>query len=273
MDYAAAPWLARQQRELAYHELFAKQHAATASRRVPMDIIHSKERRPWVSIWVVYDILLDLGVSRRDVLVPGCGFGNDAIRLAEMGARVWASDLSPEMLDVARQRARLHGATGIDFDVMPMERLSYADSSFDTVVVNGVLHHVDVPLALAEIRRVLRPGGHLIVNEPYTWSPIQKVRLTKFGWSVQRQIAKIIYNGEKPYITEDEAKLDENQVRMVQAMLQPGFRRHWLEVISGRIVPLHWARVSEFDRRFLRAIGGAADLFAGHVVLGGAIRK
>jgi SAM-dependent methyltransferase len=57
---------------------------------------------------------------------------------------------------------------GVRFEAMDAHHLAFADASFDTVSVSNSLHHFEDPApVLAEMLRVLRPGGHLVVNEMY----------------------------------------------------------------------------------------------------------
>ena len=93
----------------------------------------------------------------RDVLEVGCGWGESAARIAsELGARVVAVDLSPRMVELARAR-------GLDARLGDVRRLELADASFDVAVANWMLYHVpDLDAALAELARVLRPGGRLV---------------------------------------------------------------------------------------------------------------
>jgi SAM-dependent methyltransferase len=92
-----------------------------------------------------------------DVLEVGCGPGELSERLRrELGAHVVAIDLSERMVELGRGR-------GVDARVGDVQALPFDDASFDCVVAARMLYHVaDVDLALAETRRVLRPGGHLV---------------------------------------------------------------------------------------------------------------
>ena len=97
-------------------------------------------------------------VADRDVLEVGCGTGLIMRRLEKVAKRICGVDLSEGMLRVARSR-QLHVAQA-DATSLP-----FADESFDAVVCFKVLAHVqDVRTALAEMARVLRPGGHLIAE-------------------------------------------------------------------------------------------------------------
>ena len=93
----------------------------------------------------------------RRVLEVGCGWGWFAERVAvELGAEVLAIDQSPRMVELARER-------GVDARVGDVQALELADAAFDVAVANWMLYHVaDLDRALAELARVLRPGGRLV---------------------------------------------------------------------------------------------------------------
>ena len=105
-------------------------------------------------------------VAGRRVLDVGCGSGPLAAALRAKGAVVTGLDSSPAMIDLARQRL---GADA-DLHVADLGRpLPFGDGAFDDVVVSLVLHYLpDWTAPLAELRRVLRPGGRLLlsVNHP-----------------------------------------------------------------------------------------------------------
>jgi SAM-dependent methyltransferase len=91
------------------------------------------------------------------VLEVGCGWGELAEWIErDTGAEVVAVDLSPHMVELARER-------GVDARVADVQKLPFADGEFDLAVAAWMLYHVpDIDLALAEIARVLRPGGRLV---------------------------------------------------------------------------------------------------------------
>ena len=101
-------------------------------------------------------------VSGRRVLDAGCGSGPLSEALGDQGAVVSGFDASAAMVDLARKRL------GDDADLRVAdlaEPLPYADGEFDVVVASLVLHYLeDWSGPLAELRRVLRPGGRLIVS-------------------------------------------------------------------------------------------------------------
>lgn len=105
-------------------------------------------------------------VAGQPVLDFGCGHGMAAVVLARRGARVTAFDLSPGYLVEARRRGRANGVE-IAFAQADGERLPFADGSFAAVWGNAILHHLDLRVAAAELRRVLRPGGVAVFCEPW----------------------------------------------------------------------------------------------------------
>jgi ubiquinone/menaquinone biosynthesis C-methylase UbiE len=104
----------------------------------------------------------------ESVLDVGCGTG-DLTLLAKatvgLTGTVCGIDAAPEMIEVARHKATRAGAK-IDFRVEPIEALTFPDRSFDVVVSSLMMHHLpdDVKRqGLAEIARVLKPGGRLMI--------------------------------------------------------------------------------------------------------------
>jgi SAM-dependent methyltransferase len=93
----------------------------------------------------------------RRVLEVGPGPGELSARIAaELGAQVVAVDVSERMVELARER-------GVDARVGDVQALPFEDGSFDLVVAAWMLYHVpDLDLGLAEIVRVLEPGGRLV---------------------------------------------------------------------------------------------------------------
>jgi ubiquinone/menaquinone biosynthesis C-methylase UbiE len=109
---------------------------------------------PWFPTALAYNSTIGL-----DVLDVGCGQGIDVVEYARAGARVTGIDLTPRHVELARAHT---AALGLDVRILSgdAEQLPFADASFDRVSSNGVLHHTpDMPAALREICRVLRPGG------------------------------------------------------------------------------------------------------------------
>ena len=105
-------------------------------------------------------------VAGRRILDAGCGSGPLSAALGAGGAVMTGFDSSPAMLELARRRL----GPAADLHLADLGKpLPFADSSFDDVVASLVLHYLeDWSAPLAELRRVLKPGGRLIlsVNHP-----------------------------------------------------------------------------------------------------------
>jgi demethylmenaquinone methyltransferase/2-methoxy-6-polyprenyl-1,4-benzoquinol methylase/phosphoethanolamine N-methyltransferase len=112
----------------------------------------------------------------ESVLDVGCGTGGVTI---PAGQRVGVSgkaagiDPSAEMIEVARKKAQRKGLD-IDFRVGVIEALPYPEASFDVVTSSLMMHHLPADLrvkGLAEIYRVLKPGGRLLVADMTNQKP------------------------------------------------------------------------------------------------------
>jgi ubiquinone/menaquinone biosynthesis C-methylase UbiE len=99
----------------------------------------------------------------HQVLDLASGVGEPALSMAaKVGAagQVTASDLVPEMLAGTERRAKEQGVTNMAFQVTPMEELPFVDDSFDALTCRlGLMYTPSPERALAQARRVLRPGG------------------------------------------------------------------------------------------------------------------
>lgn len=264
----------RQQREIDYHRDYAASKAAQKLIPVNFDVIDDDKRRPQNAFWSAYDRLMALDLKGKRALVPGCGFGEDAIRLARLGAEVEAFDISPDIVDIASRRCAEFGYSGVNFDVMPSEGLTYADNSFDLVLFIDILHHVDIPATMREVERVLKPGGRIVGNELYTHSWMQK-NLRK-SWIVDKALypamRRFIYGDNKPYITPDEHKINETEFSAVEATCS-SFEADWFNAIIGRLAPDRLPFVASIDRALMKSIGMSGRYAAGRVVFQGVVAK
>ncbi len=94
----------------------------------------------------------------------GCGAGHLGFALAPLVGALVALDPSPGMLAQVAEQARSRGLGNLETVRGGAERLPFADASFDLVATRYSAHHwTDLDAAMAELRRVLVPGGHLLV--------------------------------------------------------------------------------------------------------------
>jgi ubiquinone/menaquinone biosynthesis C-methylase UbiE len=112
-----------------------------------------------------------LGNGSR-VLDLASGSGEPALHIARAvgpTGSVVATDVSSDMLDLARQRAREQGASNVEFVVCDAESLPFEDATFDAVTSRmGAMFFVDLHRSLQEVRRVLRRGGRAAFS---AWGP------------------------------------------------------------------------------------------------------
>ncbi len=117
------------------------------------------------------------------VLDVGCGTGIQLASYQQAGCRVTGIDASPAMLQVARSRL----GTGASLTLGDAARMPYPDHTFDLVLAATVVHEMaprDREAALGEMKRVLRPGGRILLID-FTSGRARPVR----GWATRGVIA------------------------------------------------------------------------------------
>lgn len=109
------------------------------------------------------------------VLELGCGPGYFSKSLAQTKAQIVAIDISPDLINYAKKQT---SESNIEFKVENAYELNYPDASFDTIVGNSVLHHLEMDQAFAEMHRVLKPGSKMKFIEPNWVNPLQIIELS-----------------------------------------------------------------------------------------------
>ena len=122
------------------------------------------------------------------VLDMGCGAGHASFAVAPHAQTVVAYDIAPQMLTTVAAAASERGLRNILTQQGAAESLPFDDASFDWVISRMSAHHWhDVPLALAEVRRVLKPGGKVLFidiagsDHPLLDTHIQAVEVLRDG--------------------------------------------------------------------------------------------
>jgi SAM-dependent methyltransferase len=150
----------------------------------------------------------------RQVLDWGCGHGHAADALQRAGMEVVALEYRPDAEEGARERLAYYPDVEALLTREPV-RLPFGDASFDAVLSLGVLEHVSDPDgSLAEIHRVLRPGGRFYVYKlPNRFSYLEKVA----------RLAGLSYHGER-----------EHDTLWTVRETRDALTRHGFEVVSAR---------------------------------------
>ncbi|MFD7155238.1 class I SAM-dependent methyltransferase [Kribbella sp. NPDC059898] len=145
-------------------------------------------------------------VTGRRILDVGCGSGPLSAALRDKGAIMTGFDQSTAMLDLARRRL----GDAIDLTAGDLaEPLPYDDAAFDDVVASLVLHYLeDWTKPLAELRRVLKPGGRLIlsVNHPILYTALnpdgEYFDVVEFTYDAEHDGRTVVYtNWHRPLQT------------------------------------------------------------------------
>jgi ABC-2 type transport system ATP-binding protein len=136
----------------------------------------NEQREFWSAIAQKYDQVVDLQIGPKtrsmvrerlaredrlgEVAEFGCGTGFYTEVLAAKADIVVATDLSPRMLAVAKERIRTANVT---FQVENCQEPSLPDEAFDTIFISLVIHFTQPEKTVTEMRRILKPGGTLII--------------------------------------------------------------------------------------------------------------
>lgn len=197
----------------------------------------------------------------KRVLEVGCGTGTDLLQFARAGALVTGVDLTPQSIAITRDKFRAYGFDG-EFAVADAESLNFPDGKFDVVYSFGVLHHTpDTGGAIAEMHRVLKPGGEAVVmlynrSSLFYWLSIILKRGIMRGQLLTRSPSEIMSRCVE-YTETGGRPLVKAYTRSEALRLFSGFARCTIEVrqltreelrLIGRLVP-EWA-FQRLARRF-----------------------
>ena len=171
-------------------------------------------------------------------LAAGTGTSSEPFEAA--GATVVPTDLSLGMLEVGKRRR-----PGLAFVAGDALRLPYADGVFDAVTISFGLRNVeDTAAALAELRRVTRPGGRLVVCEfsTPTWRPFRALYADYLVAALPR-IAAVATSNPAPYeYLAESIQAWPDQAALAVLLQQAGWRDVEWRNLSGGIVALHRGR-------------------------------
>ena len=117
------------------------------------------------------DLLRD--VDDKVVVDCGCGTGKNAVYFAKAGAMVFAFDISLGMVEATKRLAQENGVLErVNVVKMAAEDLAYPSGFADLVFGHSILHHLDIPVAIREIHRILKVGGRAVFLEPLGHNPM-----------------------------------------------------------------------------------------------------
>ncbi len=170
------------------------------------------------------------------------GTGDIAFRMAERGAEVTVADINQEMLDVGIERAMERGIDGLVWSRQNAEELSYSRSAFDAyTIVFGIRNVTDIPRALREAHRVLKPGGRFYCMEfsATEWPGFKQI-YDVYSHKIMPQMGKIIAQDEDSYRYLAESIRRFPAMPKFEGMIRDaGFENTRVEAILGGAVAIH----------------------------------
>lgn len=112
-------------------------------------------------------IIEHLDINPNDIIADlGAGNGYFAIPMAKNAKTVYAVDIEPEMLEMLKENADQEQVKNIQYVESNLDQIQLDNDSVEKVMISFVLHHVpDVDKTVREIKRILKPGGQMLVIE------------------------------------------------------------------------------------------------------------
>lgn len=181
-------------------------------------------------------LLLDLAGGTGDVAFR-------VVRAGGEGTRAIVADINAEMLQVGRERAAKAGLDHkVEFTEANAEALPFPDAHFDAVTIAfGIRNVPRIPVALKEMRRVLKPGGHALVLE---FSRVDVPMLDKlyelYSFKVIPEIGRRVAGDAEPYqyLVESIRRFPAPEA-FARMMQEAGFGRVSHTSLTGNVVALH----------------------------------
>jgi demethylmenaquinone methyltransferase/2-methoxy-6-polyprenyl-1,4-benzoquinol methylase len=186
---------------------------------------------------------LQPGLRALDVAAGTCDLGAGLARQVGSSGLAVLTDINREMLARGRDRLLDEGVFGnVAFVIADAERLPFADASFDCVTIGFGLRNVtDKPAALASMRRVLRPGGRLLVLE-FSKPRGEVLRSAYDAWSfnVLPALGRMVANDEASYrYLAESIRMHPDQQALAAMMRDAGLEDVRFHNLAGGIVALH----------------------------------
>ncbi len=174
------------------------------------------------------------------VLDLAAGTGTSSVALAKSGAHVVAADFSPGMLEVGRQK---HGQNPLlEFVEADATKLPFADNSFDAVTMSfGLRNVVEPKKALAELYRVTKPGGRIVICE-FSTPPVAPIRAgyNFYLRKVMPIVAKYSSSNTEAYTYLADSIADwPNQSTLASWIREAGFMNVAYRNLTAGVVALH----------------------------------
>ena len=170
------------------------------------------------------------------------GTGDIAFRMAARGAQVTVADINPAMLEVGRKRAEERHIVGLEWQEQNAETLSFADARFNAYTIAfGIRNVTDIPAALREAHRVLKPGGRFYCLE---FSHVELPGLADvyewYSMKVVPRLGEIVARDREAYqYLVESIRRFPPAPRFAQMIREAGFANVRHELLLGGVVAIH----------------------------------
>ena len=166
----------RKREEIDFHNFEREQNDDDIVAQQVEENVHANKKwyritgksRKYVDGWIKNN------TKGKVVLDYACGIGENAIKAAAAGAKLAIGlDISDVSVEQCIENAKTAGVqANTRFVQGDCEATELPDNSFDTIICCGMLHHLDLEIAFAELRRILKPGGKILCVEALANNPI-----------------------------------------------------------------------------------------------------
>jgi len=204
-------------------------------------------------------------VRGKRLLDIGCGQGDTSVFFALRGAEVWAIDVADRMVEFTRELAAHHNvADRVHAEVCRVEDMKYPSDYFDIVFADGVLHHLDLPQAVPNLVRVMKPGGCGFFLEPQRGSIFIEL-YRRFAKDIRTADERPLDQKDLDYFASQFSSFNHNEyhllslvlfgLRFVQLKLQDRTFPYWMEDV----------RAGKWHPRLLRGLQAIDQLLLNHL--------
>ena len=174
----------------------------------------------------------------RRILDFGCGSGESTTELAALGYDILGIDVSPDLIALAEERARLDKVEDrAKFLTVDGTTATLPGETFDFVLVQAVLHHVHLGESLRTLNHVLSPGGYLLIVEPIAYS--RTLRWLRDRSPVEKEISP------------NERQLNRGDIREIARCFEIVKKHHFI-ILSRALRLLNTER--RWCERFIRGL-------------------
>ena len=124
----------------------------------------------------------------------GCGTGTTALHHSPFVQKIIATDISSNMIEIARRKAVAENITNVEFQCSTLEDFEAADASFDVVMAHNILHLLEDPKSAIKVSyRLLKPGGVFVTSTACLGDSFSHWRVLLLVGKLFRKVPYVMY--------------------------------------------------------------------------------